>query len=324
VIRLVSLVLLAVMTGAAAAQTPAPSWPDRPVRVIIPFPAGSSSDVVGRILVQKLGVKLGQQLVVENRVGASGNIGTDAIAKAAPDGYTIGIVTGSTQSVAPTLSPKLPYDPLKDFTPITLIGDSPYVLVVYPGVPAKSVTELIALAKAKPGALNYGSAGQASLAHLASALFATTAGIDITHVPYKSSAQSMVDMMGGRLEMQFATIAPVLSNINSGQLRALATTGTRRVAALPDVTTMAEAGVAGYEASLWMAFVMPAGVPEPIVTRLNSELTTIMKDKETIAAMQAQGFEPDPSTPQGVLDRTRSEIAKWKDVIAKAGIKAPE
>jgi tripartite-type tricarboxylate transporter receptor subunit TctC len=324
VIRFVSLVLLVVMTGAAGAQSNAPNWPDRPVRVIVPFPAGSSSDVVGRILLQKLGVRLGQQLVVENRAGASGNIGSDAIAKANPDGYTLGIVTGSTQSVAPSLSAKLPYDPLKDFTPVTLIGDSPYVLVTYPGLPAKSVAELIALAKAKPGALNYGSAGQASLAHLASALFANLAGIDITHVPYKSSAQSVVDMIGGRLEMQFATIAPVLSNISAGQLRPLATTGTKRVAALPDVPTMAEAGVAGYEASLWMAFVMPAGVPEPIVARLNSELNAVMKETDTITAMQAQGFEPDPSTPQGVIDRTKSEIAKWKDVIAKAGIKAAE
>jgi tripartite-type tricarboxylate transporter receptor subunit TctC len=324
VIRFVSLILLVVMIGAAGAQSNAPNWPDRPVRVIVPFPAGSSSDVVGRILVQKLGVRLGQQLVVENRAGASGNIGSDAIAKASPDGYTLGIVTGSTQSVAPSLSAKLPYDPLKDFTPVTLIGDSPYVLVVYPGLPAKNVAELVALAKQKPGALNYGSAGQASLAHLASALFANLAGIDITHVPYKSSAQSVVDMIGGRLEMQFATIAPVLSNITAGQLRPLATTGTKRVAALPDVPTMAEAGVTGYEASLWMAFVMPAGVAEPIVARLNSELTAIMAEKETIAAMQAQGFEPDPSTPQGVIDRTKNEIAKWKDVITKAGIKAAE
>jgi tripartite-type tricarboxylate transporter receptor subunit TctC len=315
--RFVSLVVLLMLTGAAQAQ----NWPDKPVRVIVPFPAGASSDVVGRILLQKVGTRLGQQFVIENRAGASGNIGADAIAKAAPDGYTLGIVTGSTQSVAPSLNAKLPYDPIKDFTPVTLIGDSPYVLVVHPGLPAKSVGELIALAKAKPGSLNYGSAGLASLAHLASTLFANLAGVDITHVPYKSSAQSVVDMIGGRLEMQFATIAPVLSNITAGQLRPLATTGRKRVAALPEIPTMAEAGVPGYEASLWMAFVMPAGVPEPIVTRLNAELNAVMKEPETIAAMQAQGFEPDPSTPQAVIERTTSEIVKWKDVITKANIK---
>ena len=258
----------AVLAGTAAAQ-PASSWPDHPIRLIVPFPAGSSADITGRIVAQKLGTRLGQQMVIENRAGASGNIGADALAKAAPDGYTLGIATASTHAVAASLSATLPYDPLKDFAPVAMLGGQPYVLVLYPGVPARDLAELVALAKAKPGQLNYGSAGVASLAHLATALFASMAGIDITHVPYKSSAQSMTDMITGRLDMQFATIAPSLPNIQAGQLRAIATSGATRVAAVRDVPTVAESGIAGYEAALWVAVVAPAATPTPIIARLN-------------------------------------------------------
>src|SRR5438132_9839465 len=191
------LAVLAMMAGGACAQPAAgdPAWPTRPVRLIAPFPPASTVDVVSRFLGQKLSARLGQQFVVDNRVGASGNIGADAIAKAAPDGYTIGVATSSTHAVAVTLSPNLPYDPLRDFTPITMIASSPYVLVLYPGVPAKTVPELIALAKMRPGALNYGSAGPATLSHLAAALFATLSDISLTHVPYKSTAQSVIDLI---------------------------------------------------------------------------------------------------------------------------------
>jgi tripartite-type tricarboxylate transporter receptor subunit TctC len=320
----VLLVLLASALASAAAAQPAADagWPDKPIRLIVPFPAGSSADVVGRILAQKLSVRLGQQVIAENRVGASGNIGVDALAKSAPDGYTIGIVTGSTHAVAPSLSPSLPYDPIKDFKPITMIGAAPYVLVVYPGLPAKNMAELIALAKAKPDTLNYGSAGPASLAHLASASFATLAGIRMTHVPYKSSAQSVVDMMTGRLDMQFATIAPTLPNIRAGQLRALVTTGKQRVSALPDVPTVAESGLPGYEVSLWLAFMGPAAMPDSIATRLHAEITTILSAPETKETLQSHGYEPEPGPPGAVVERIRTEIAKWRDVVAKAGIRA--
>ena len=229
-IRVLSIVLATLMLAATAvAQTGDAGWPDRPIRLVVPFPAGSSTDIVARIVAQKLGQRLGQQIVVENRAGASGNIGVDAVAKAAPDGYTIGIATASTQAVAVSLGTNLPYDPVKDFAPVAMIGSQPYVLVLYPGLPAQDLAQLIALAKAKPGALNYGSAGVASLAHLATALFASMAGVNMTHVPYKSSAQSMTDMITGRLDMQFATIAPSLPNIRAGQLRALVTSGKTRV-----------------------------------------------------------------------------------------------
>lgn len=316
--------LAAIMApGASHAQSPASeaNWPDRNIRMIVPFPAGSSTDVVGRILAQKLGARLGQQIIVENRVGASGNIGSDAIAKAAPDGYTIGIVTGSTHSLAPALGGNLPYDPIKDFKPVSMIGDQPYAFVVSPSLKAKTVDEFIALAKEKPGAINYGSAGPASVAHLAGALFANLAAIEISHVPYKSSAQSTVDLMTGRLDMQFATIAPTLSNIRSGQLRALATTGTKRAAALPDVPTMREAGVAGYEAALWMAFMVPAATPAGIVARLNSEVTSVLNMPDIKEALAQQGVDPDPGAPEKVTERIRSETEKWRDLVRKTGIR---
>jgi putative tricarboxylic transport membrane protein len=317
------LVLLASLIAiASAAAQPGSAWPDHPLRLIVPFPAGSSADIVARIVAQKLGARLGQQVVIENRAGASGNIGADALAKAAPDGYTLGIATASTHAVAASLSAALPYDPLKDFTPVAMLGGQPYVLVLYPGVPARDLAELVALAKAKPGQLNYGSAGVASLAHLATALFASIAGIDITHVPYKSSAQSLTDLITGRLEMQFATIPPTLPTIRAGQLRALASTGKARTAVLPEVPTVAEAGFPGYDASLWVALMMPAGTSPAIVARLNREVNGILASAETREALVAQGLDADAGPPQALTERIRSDIAKWRGVAAKAGIKA--
>ncbi len=313
-----ALLAATLLAGPAAAQT---DWPSRPIRLIAPFPPASTVDVVSRILGQKLSQRLGQQIVVDNRVGASGNIGADAIAKAAPDGYTIGVVTNSTHAVAVTLTPNLPYDPLKDFTPITMIANTPYVLAVYPGLAAKTVPELITLAKSKPGALNYGSAGPASLAHLAGALFATLSNIQMTHVPYKSSAQSVVDIISGRLDMQFATIAPTLANIRANQLRAIATTGLVRADTLPDIPTMDEAGVKGYEATLWFALMAPPGLPPAITARLTKEAGDVLKSQEMKDALAQQGFVADPGTPDALMAKIRSDIAKWRDVISKAGIK---
>jgi tripartite-type tricarboxylate transporter receptor subunit TctC len=310
---------LALATTAVSAQTP--DWPDRPVRLIVPFPAGSSTDIIARILGQRLSTRLGQQVVIDNRVGASGAIGADAVAKAAPDGYTLGIATASTHALAVSLSANLPYDPIKDFAPVAMVGSQPYVLVIYPGLPAHNISELIALAKAKPGKLNYGSAGVASLAHLAAALFANLAGVDITHVPYKSSAQSMTDIITGRLDMQFATIAPSLPNIRADKLRALVTTGAKRSAALPDIPTMAETVLPGYEAVLWVALVMPPATPAAIVDRLNREVNEILKSADTKDALVAQGVEPEPGPPEAVTQRIRADIEKWRGVVAKADVK---
>ena len=321
-IRLLLIALAsAVVAASAIAQTSDDGWPERPIRLVVPFPAGSSTDIIARIAAQKLGHRLGQQIVIENRAGASGNIGADAVAKAAPDGYTIGIATASTHAVAASLNANLPYDPIKDFAPVAMIGSQPYVLVLHPALPARNLAELIALAKAKPGTLNYGSAGVASLAHLATALFASMAGVNIVHVPYKSSSQSMTDMITGRLDMQFATIAPSLPNIRAGQLRALATSGKTRVAALPELPTVAEAGLAGYEAALWVSFVMPSTSPATIIARLNREMNEILKSTEGTEALVAQGMGPEPGPPEALTERIRGDIEKWRSVAVKAGIR---
>jgi tripartite-type tricarboxylate transporter receptor subunit TctC len=321
--RLVSVALAAALLAASAAvaQASDTEWPQRPIRLIVPFPAGASTDIIARILAQKMGQQLGQQIVIENRAGASGNIGADAIAKATPDGYTIGIATASTHAVAASLTANLPYDPIKDFAPVAMLGSQPYVLVLHPALPARNLAELIALARAKPGTLNYGSAGVASLAHLATALFATMAGIDIVHVPYKSSAQSVTDMITGRLDMQFATIAPSLPNIQAGQLRALATSGKTRVAVLPEVPTVAEAGIAGYEAALWVAVVAPAATSTTIVARLNRTANDILNSADGTEALIAQGMTAEAGAPEAVTQRIRDDIAKWRDVAVKAGIR---
>ena len=313
--------LLAIIAAPAAPALAQSDLPDRPMRLIVPFPAGSATDTVSRILMQKLGSRLGQQIVVENRPGASGSIGIDMIAKAAPDGATIGLITASTHGVAPALGNKLPYDPIKDFKPIAMVGAAPYVLVMYPGVPVNTVAELVALAKTKPGELNYGSAGLASVAHLAAALFGSETGIELTHVPYKSSAQSSIDMITGRLDMQFATVAPTLQNIRDGKLRALATTGRKRVFVLPDVPTMIESGVKDYDVALWFGYVAPAGTPDAIVARLNRDMAAILSDPETAETLRQQGFEPEPGPPETLSARIRSETEMWRGLIAKTGIK---
>jgi tripartite-type tricarboxylate transporter receptor subunit TctC len=313
--------LLAGSSAQAQSAAAEANWPERNIRLIVPFPAGSSTDVVGRIVAQKLGTRLGQQVVVENRAGASGNIGVDAVAKSPPDGYTLGIVTGSTHSLAPALGVNLPYDPIKDFKPVAMIGEQPYALIVSPAMKVNSVAELIARAKDKPGSINYGSAGPASVAHLAGSLFANLAGIDLNHVPYKTSAQSVVDLMTGRLDMQFSTIAPTLSNVRSGQLIALATTGTKRASVLPEIRTMQEAGVPGYEASLWMAIMAPAAIPAGLVARLNGEINAILAMPDIKEALAQQGLEPDPGPPEIVTERIRAETEKWRDLVRKTGVK---
>ena len=320
--RLTLTILALIATSVPAlAQTDA-NYPDRPVRIVVPFPAGSSTDLASRVIGQKLSTKLGQQLVIENRPGASGNLGADVVAKSAPDGYTMGLITASTHGVTPALGIKLPYDTINDFKPVSMIGAAPYVLVLYSGIPAKSVAELVALAKSKPGKLNYGSAGLASLAHLAAALFANDAGIDLSHIPYKSSAQSSIDIIAGRLDMQFATVGPTLENIRDGKLRALATTGKKRVSSLPDVPTMMEAGVKDYDVALWLAYVMPAGTPDAIVGKLNRAMSEILQDREVVETLQKQGFDPEPGPPDAVTSRIRNETEKWRALVAKTGITA--
>jgi tripartite-type tricarboxylate transporter receptor subunit TctC len=316
----IAMILMA-LAVASPALAQSDSYPDKPVRIVVPFPAGSATDIVSRLMAQKFSLKLGQQFIVENRPGASGNLGADIVAKSPPDGYTLGLITASTHGVTPALGTKLPYDSIADFKPVSMIGAASYVLVLYPGIPVKSIAELVALAKTKPGQLNYGSAGLASLAHLAAALFASDTGISMTHVPYKSSAQSAIDIMTGRLDMQFATVGPTLESIRDGKLRALATTGRKRVSSLPEVPTMMEAGVRDYDVTLWIAYVTPAGVSDAITAKLNRAMNEILKEPDIVESLQKQGFEPEPSTPEAVTARIKSETAKWRALVQKTGIK---
>lgn len=319
-------------TSVALAQTSVPNdptepaWPQRPVRWVVPFPPGSQVDVVARIVESRLTPRLGQPLVIDNRSGASGSIGVDAVAKATPDGYTVGLITVTTHAVAPNLGKKLPYDVIRDFAPVGMIGNTPYVLVTFPELPAKTVPELIALARAKPGSITYGSAGPASMAHLAAALFATSAGLDIVHLPYRSTAHAVSDIMMGRIQMQFATIAPTLPMIQSGQLRALATSSAKRSITMPDLPTVAQAAgdgaLSGFDAALWFAMAMPAGVAPQTVARLNRELGAVLAMPDVIQALLQQGVETEPGTPQDLAARIDKDLVTWKDLIEKAKIRA--
>src|SRR5215813_1203590 len=321
--RLVSaLLMVALAAGSSDAQTVVSNdgWPGKPIKLIVAFPPGSSTDVVARIVAQLLSPHIEQSFVIENRVGASGMIGAEAVARAEPDGYTMGIATTSTHALASSLSANLRYHPLRDFAPVSMIGSSPYVMVTYPRLEARSVQEFVALAKAKPGKLSFGSAGPGSLAHLAGVLFSNMIGAQLVHVPYKSSAQSVTDLMTGRLDMQFATIPPTLPLIRSGQMQALATTGGKRSAVLPELPTIAETGLFGYEAVLWMAIVMPAAVPQPIVARLNRELAKVLDNPEAEAALKAQGMDIEWSTPDTLRGRIANDVEKWRSIVAQAGI----
>jgi tripartite-type tricarboxylate transporter receptor subunit TctC len=286
----------------------------------VPFPPGSSSDIVARIVAQKLGERLGQQLVIENRPGASGNIGTEAVAHAAADGYTLGLANTSTHTVSPNLMAKQTYDPVKDFAPISMIGAAPLALAIFPGLAVHNVQDLIVLAKAQPGKLTFASAGPATLANLAGVLFAKMANIELTPVSYRGTEQEVLDVIEGRVDMQFGTIPPSLNLIRDGKVRAIGVSGLRRSPTLPDVPTIAESGLPGYESVLWQALYAPAGTPAAIVTRLNSEVNAILRQSETVDAMAKLGIEAQPSTPQELGDRISAELKKWHDVIVTAGI----
>ncbi|HLH87217.1 MAG TPA: tripartite tricarboxylate transporter substrate binding protein [Xanthobacteraceae bacterium] len=314
-------VVALLLAGAAVAQ-PAATWPARPIHLIVPFGAGSGSDVIARIVGQKLAAKLGQPVVIENKPGGSTILGTELAARAAPDGYTLELANTTSHATTAALGIKLAFDPVKDFTPVGMLAYSPLVLLVTPGLDARSVPELIALAKAKPGKLNYASAGVGTMAHLAGALFTTMAGVDINHVPYRGTEQSMIDLMQGRIEILFGTIAPSLPQVRSGKLRALATTGLKRNAMLPDLPTLAETGLTGYEAGLWTGLVFPAGVAPGIVTRLNAQVNEVMRDPDVVALLAKQGVEVETGPPELLGGRIKTDLAKWREVVAKAGIKA--
>jgi tripartite-type tricarboxylate transporter receptor subunit TctC len=313
------LLLSFALTTAALAQE---TWPNRQIRLIAPLPAGSSVDVIGRLVAAKLGERLGQTVVVENRAGASGAIGSDAVAKSTPDGYTLGMATTTTHVTNAIVNSKLVYDPVKDFTAVAMVGVVPYVLSVSPKLPVKNVSELIALAKSKPGALNYSSVGLGSVAHLATELMSNITGIKLNHVPYRASSQAVIDLAEGRIDITFGTLGSSLPLIRDGKVKVLAVSSARRVSQLPDVPTMIESGVPGFEMSLWFAMVGPANLPKPIAARLNKELNAIVSDPAVIKGLDAQAMQSDPVPFERMDGVISKDLTRWREIAAKAGVKA--
>jgi tripartite-type tricarboxylate transporter receptor subunit TctC len=314
----VSCTLLLASTVPALAQQP---YPFRPVRIVSPFAAGGGNDAICRILSPRLTENLKQQVIVENRGGGRGIVGTEVAARAAPDGYTIALIP-SGHAVNATLYKKLPFDSIKDFTPITLVGSSPLVLAAHPSLPAKNVKELIALARARPGQLTYGSAGVGSSGHLGGAQFETLTNTKMTHVPYKGMGIVVVDLMSGQVTMTFGTSLSVVPHVRAGRLRALATTGARRSPALPDLPTVAEAGVPGYEASIWYGFVAPARLPPDILSRLHSAIVAVLQLPETRERFASQGLDVLHNTPEEFAKLLVADVARWAKVVERAGVQA--
>lgn len=296
------------------------NYPNRPIRLIVPFAAGGPTDVVARIIAQKLPGTLGQQVVVDNRPGATTIIGTELGAKAAPDGYTLVMIAAS-HSIIPNLRPKLPYDLLKDFTPVTLATAGPFLMVIHPSIRADSVAGFVALAKAKPGEFTSGSSGTGSTAHMALELLNYLAGTRILHVPYKGAPQGLADLLGGQISMYFGGVAGLLPHVKSGKLKGLAVSTHSRSKVAPNIPTMAEAGVPGYEVSGWYGIVAPAGTPKAIIARLNAEIVAQLRTQDVQDKLAANGAEAVASTPEEFRSYIAREIAKWGKVIKAAGMK---
>lgn len=310
-------VLLLLVSSAAFAD----DYPNRPVRLIIPFPPGGSNDVVGRLVAQQLSVKLGQTVFVDNRGGAGGNIAAELTAKSAPDGYTIMMGTIGTHAINYSLYAKLPFHPIRDFTPIALVGESPNVLVLNPRVPANSIKELIALAKARPGQLNYGSSGAGTSVHLSAELFSSMAGIKMVHVPFKGATEALTALLGGQLDLMFASLSSSIPMIKAGRLKAFAVTGAQRSPSIPELPTMAEAALPGYAAAAWYGIVGPAGIPQSIVAVLNNTAVAALNTQEVKNRLFASGVEVRTSTPEEFARLIESEMRKWAKVVKDSGAK---
>lgn len=307
----------------AAAAQPHPmsagqAYPSKPIRLILPFAAGSSVDTVARLVAQGLGVVLGQPVVVDNRGAGGGIVGTDLVAKAPPDGYTL-LMTNAAFAITPSLLSKLPYDPLRDFVAITQLTTLPYLLVANPNLPVSSLQELIALAKAKPGQISFASSGNGSGTHLTGAMLKSVAGIDIMHVPYKGFPAAVGDLFAGRVHLAFNTIPSVLPHVRSGRLHALVLTAERRSALLPEVPTSAESGLAGFKSTTWHGMFLPAGTPRAIRSQLNTALVRTINSNEMNQQLLNQGAEPVGSTPEQFAGFLRDEIAKWKKAVKASG-----
>jgi tripartite-type tricarboxylate transporter receptor subunit TctC len=307
-------VLFAPMTSVAQ------NYPTKPIRLVVAFPAGGSTDIIARLVAQRLGEKLGQQVIVDNRGGAGGTIGTEIAARAAPDGHTLTMGTTSTHVIAPAAYAKVNYDPVKDFDPITLVASTPYLLVLHPGVKANNLKEFIALAKSQPGKLNYASAGTGSTTQLAMEMLNRAAGIDVVHVPYNGNGPAGAATLGGQVQALFGSMPAVLPHAQAGRLRAIAVGTSQRSPAMPNVPTVAESGFPGFEVSLWLGFFAPKGTPKPILTRLQKELTDIASNPEMKAQFEKNGASAVTNTPAEMNTLMKTELEKYGKVVKAAGI----
>jgi tripartite-type tricarboxylate transporter receptor subunit TctC len=304
-----------------AAGAGAQTYPSKPVTLVNAFPPGGSTDIIARQLAAKLSQRFGQQVVVDNRAGASGTIGAASVARAEPDGYTMLFGVAANLAVAPAVLKSLPYDPVKSFAPVVEIARGPYVLTVNPSVPAKDLAEFVAYAKQNPGKLNYGSPGQGSVHHLVNEMLKQATGIDMVHVPYKGGAPMYAGVVAGEVQVLIDTMPGPLAHIRSGKIRALGVTGDRRLAVLPAVPSFAEQGVRGVDAQFWWGIVVPAATPQPVTARLNAEITRALADPEIKATFENQNIDPSPGTPEAFGAWIAAERARWTEVVAKAGIK---
>jgi tripartite-type tricarboxylate transporter receptor subunit TctC len=319
--RFLCAAMAALAVQCAADRACAQAYPDRPVTLVIPFAPGGSTSIVGRVIADKMSETLGEKVIVDNRPGAGGTVGTRAVAKSAPDGYTIGLGYTGTLAIGPTLYGKAGYDPRRDFAPIGLIGNSPNSLVVHPAFPARTVGELIAYAKANPGKVNFGSAGAGTASHITGEYFGRAAGITLVHIPYKGTGPALVDLIGGHIPMAFAPIPATHANVSGGQLRALAVTSLTRTSLLPEVPTIAESGLQDFDASLVYGLIAPAGTPRPIIERLNKELRAALASDEVKKRLLQDGTEPTPGTPEDYAAFIDKDETKWSAIVKASGAK---
>jgi tripartite-type tricarboxylate transporter receptor subunit TctC len=314
--RLAVLLAAALLCGAAHAQ----QYPAKPLRFISPFPPGGGNDTLSRIIGDRLGEQMGQRVIVDNRPGANTIVGTELLAKSPPDGYTLALIP-NTFATNPSFYPRLPYDTVRDFAAVGQVAQSPQMLLVHPSVPAKTVKELLALAKSTPGRISYGTSGNGSVGHLATMLLTSMTGVPFMHVPYKGTAAAVADLMGGHIPLMMSSMLGTLPHVHAGRLRIIAITSARRSKAIPEVPTIAEAGVPGYEATLWYGYITAAKTPEAIIRRLNAELATALRNPEVIEKLSTQAVEPSHTSSEQFGALIRTELEKWAKVIKAGGIK---
>jgi tripartite-type tricarboxylate transporter receptor subunit TctC len=310
-------ILLFLVSLNAAAQ----QWPVKPVKIVVPFSPGGFADSGARAVSEKLAARLGQPVLIENKVGASGNIGTEMVARSAPDGYTLLLAYDGTMVVNPHVFAKIPFDTLRDFAPVTKLGDAPTLVVAHPSVPANNMRELIALAKAKPGTLSYGTSGTGNTPHLVGEMLNLRAGTDLQHIPYKGGAQAIADVVGGQIPLSFTAVAGAQQFLKAGKLKALGVTSRQRVAALPDTPTFIESGLPNFVVNTWFGILAPANTPRPIVDRLQRDLAAVLKDPEVRERFAVLGNEPVGNTPDEYAAQIKADLAQWGEIVKRAGVR---